>query len=249
VAQTDSVRADVRPIPWKTSIVDALTALSPGVLLGVLCGALIGGVGGRLAMLLLRLTSDDALHGMKTDDEFTIGAITGDSLFLLAATAFMGLVGGLVYLAVREWLPENWRPILFGILGGAVGGAAVIRPGGTDFTALEPLSLAVALFVILPAVYGATLSVLVERLRHSTRFRRGWLRWAGAIPLLLPVLVGAPVGLGMLVLFALVVSLNRFGHVSRLWHSTPTRWVGRLAFTVVLVGSSVELARKVAEVL
>ena len=241
--------AALGPTSWKALYADALTSMSPGVLLGLLCGALIGGVGGRLAMLLLRLTSSGTLHGLETDDEFTIGSITGATLFLVAITAFLGLLGGLVYMGVREWLPERWRPILFGALGGTVGGTAFIRPGGIDFTDLEPLSVAVALFVLLPATYAATLSVLTERLVRSTSFRQSKWRWAGVILLPLPILATGPSGLGVLLIFALVVAMNRSGQLSRFWRSTPVVWVGRLAFTAALIASGFLLARDVSLVL
>jgi len=247
-SETMASDALIRPTPWKALYASALTALSPGVLMGLLCGALIGGVGGRLSMLLLRLTSSDSLHGMETDDDFTIGSITGDTLFLVIATAFLGLLGGLVYMGVREWLPEHGRPILFGLLGGTVGGTVFIRPGGIDFTALEPLSLAVALFVFLPATYAATLSMLTERLLRSSNFRQSNWRWAGVIPLLLPILVTGPFGVGVLIIFALGVAMNRSGQLSRLLHSTSLMWVGRLAFTVALVVSGASLARDVSRV-
>ena len=57
-------------------------------------------------MLLLRLTSDPVLRGMKTDDGFTIGVVSTDTLFLLGVTAGLGIVGGL-YLPDCPWLdPE-----------------------------------------------------------------------------------------------------------------------------------------------
>src|SRR6266511_532645 len=109
---TNEVRGE--PRSWWMLYLDALTFLSPGVLIGALCGGLIGGVGGRLAMLVLRVTSDDSLHGMETDDDFTIGSFTGATVFLELLTLFAGAVGGLIYIGVREWLPARWRPILFG---------------------------------------------------------------------------------------------------------------------------------------
>jgi hypothetical protein len=57
--------------------------LGAGVSAGFLAGVLIGGVGGRLAMLALRLTSDPSLHGVSTDDGFTIGRLSLQTLFLL----------------------------------------------------------------------------------------------------------------------------------------------------------------------
>ena len=64
--------------------------LGAGVSAGFLAGVLIGGVGGRLAMLALRLTSDPSLNGVSTDDGFTIGRVSLQTLFLLGVTAGLG---------------------------------------------------------------------------------------------------------------------------------------------------------------
>lgn len=45
-----TLRADVRAVTWCVLV---------GAAAGAIAGALVGGVGGRLAMLLLRLTSSD----------------------------------------------------------------------------------------------------------------------------------------------------------------------------------------------
>ena len=65
--------------------------LASGVSSGFITGLLIGGVGGRLAMFLLRLTSDPALRGRQTDDGFTIGVFSTETLFLLGVTAGLGV--------------------------------------------------------------------------------------------------------------------------------------------------------------
>ena len=131
-------------------------------------GALIGGVGGRLAMFVLRITSDPSLHGLKTDDGFSIGRFSGETLFLVLVTAALGVMGGLVYLVARPWLPERWRAALTGVFGGIVGGALFISPDGLDFTRLDPLPLAIVMFIALPAIYGVAMSVFVERLLPSS---------------------------------------------------------------------------------
>ena len=121
-------------------------------------------------MFVLRVTSDTSLHGVKTDDDFIIGRFSAETLFLIIATAALGVLGGIVYLGVRTWLPERQRAPLAGVFGGIVGGALVISPDGLDFTRLEPLPLAVAMFIALPALYGATMSLFVERLlREDSR--------------------------------------------------------------------------------
>ena len=80
--------------------------LGAAVAAGALAGAVIGGIGGRLVMLLLRLTSDPSLHGRLTDDGFTIGVVTFGTLFLLVLTTVGGATGGAAYLAIRSWLPR-----------------------------------------------------------------------------------------------------------------------------------------------
>lgn len=130
---------------------------------GLIAGFVIGGIGGRIAMLILRLTSEPSLHGLQTDDGFTIGIVSGATMFLLIVTTLGGVIGGLAYLSVRSWLPERLRPWLFGSLAAVVGGARIIRPEGIDFSRLEPLSLAVVMFVAIPAAYGVATSLLAER--------------------------------------------------------------------------------------
>ena len=61
---------------------------------GAISGALIGGVGGRIAMLVLRLTSSDRLRGATTDDGFEIGVITFATVQLIILTGIIGAVGG-----------------------------------------------------------------------------------------------------------------------------------------------------------
>jgi hypothetical protein len=99
-----------------SSAFGAATFLSRGLRWGLVTGAVIGGLGGRLAMLVLRLTSDGSLHGVKTNDGFVIGRFSRETLFLVVFAAQLGAVGGLVYLLIREWLPRNWRAAAFGVL-------------------------------------------------------------------------------------------------------------------------------------
>src|SRR5213592_1070207 len=119
---------------WRTDLVGAARRLSTALWAGLLCGAVIGGGGGRFAMFLLRVTSSASLHGLETDDGFSIGRFSGATIFLIVVTAVFGALGGVLYLGVRKWIPYRYRPLAMGLFGGAVGGAIVIRPGGLDFT-------------------------------------------------------------------------------------------------------------------
>src|SRR5439155_915438 len=89
---------------------------SRGALWGLLCGAVVGGIGGRVAMLILRLTSNDSVIGIKSDDDFVIGRFSTETIFLLVIAAVLGAAGGFVYLLAREWLPRRGRAAVGALL-------------------------------------------------------------------------------------------------------------------------------------
>lgn len=228
----------------------AARPVAAAAMAGALTGAVIGGIGGRLAMFVLRLTSDSALRGLKTDDDFTIGVFSGETLFLVIVTAFLGVIGGLVYLAVRGWLPERARPWLFGALTGIVGGAQVIRPDGIDFTLLDPLWLAVAMFVLLPTAYGVAVSLLAERfLARDSAFSRSK-AWIAGLVLLLPLGFFGLVGLAVIAAIIAVVLLGRAApEMASLWTSPPAAWIGRAGLATAAIVWGAALVRDVVEVL
>jgi hypothetical protein len=124
-----------------------------GAAAGALGGLAVGGVGGRLAMLLLRLTSSDAVTGVESDDGFEIGQFTLAGTFsLLIATMFFGSVVGLFIVLARAFMPWPWVTWAWGLVGAVGGGGLIVHDGGVDFELLEPAWLAIALFVALPAV-------------------------------------------------------------------------------------------------
>ena len=235
---------------WQQDLLASARRLSAGVVGGLATGALIGGVGGRLAMFVLRVTSDPSLQGLKTDDGFTIGRFSGETLFLVLATGALGVIGGLLYLAVRPWLPELWRAALAGVFGGIVGGAAFIRPDGLDFTRLDPLPLAIAMFIALPAIYGVSMSLLVERLlRSSSAVGASWGWLFGSLPL---VAFGAagPLGLGLiLLLFGGWWVARSTPDVAALWRSPTVTWIGRAALLAVTARGLVTLIADIDQVL
>jgi len=207
---------------------------------GALAGFLVGGLGGRLAMLILRLTSDASLRGLETDDGFTIGVVSSATLFLLLATTAFGVLGGLAYLLVRPWLPARVRPWLFGSLCGLLGGALVIRPGGIDFTRLEPLGLAIGMFVALPAAYGVVIALLAERLLvRAPRFGRVRASVGGLVVIALVALTGLPL-VAIPVLVVLAFALRGWAPaVVAAWSSTPVIWIGRAALAGVSLVAAV----------
>lgn len=225
----------------------ALARLAAGSAVGLVAGAVVGGVGGRLAMLLLRVTSDSSLTGVQTDDDFEIGAFTGDTLFLVGLTAFAGAVLGVAYVAVRRWLPHAHRPLVAAAVLGITGGAAVIEPDGVDFTLLEPLWLAVVLFIVLPAAFGAVLAWGVERAiaRTTTRPPHLLLLLVALAPALLLGPVGALVAIGALGWAA----MRRWPSVGHLWWSQPVTVAGRVLGVAGTALAAAVLVQDVAEIL
>ncbi len=222
--------------------------LASGVLSGFVCGVVIGGVGGRLAMLLLRLTSDPTLRGVQTDDGFTIGRFSAETLFLLGVTAGLGILGGLFYLIVRGWIPERRRVIVMTVYIGLVGGAGLISPDGLDFNALSPLSLAIALFVAIPVAYGAVMPWFTERmLREGSAMRRHPWAWIAG---LLPLLAANIVGILILVIAGIVLLVRRsYPAVVDVWHSRIATWIGRSVLIATAAVSGINLVRDTIEIL
>ena len=156
----------------------------------------------------------------------------------------------MLYLGVRRWLPERQRAALAGVFGGIVGGALVISPDGLDFTRLEPLPLAVAMFIALPALYGVTMSMVVERLlREDSRFHRsrGWV--LGLIPLL-AIAASGPLGIGLLALIFGLWAFHRWlPEAESLVRSTAVVWTGRAILLAVTGLGLVGLVQDVDQVL
>jgi hypothetical protein len=195
------LRDDVRAVSWWVVV---------GLVAGALAGGIVGGVGGRLVMLVLRLASD--ADGVVSDDGFEIGRFTpGGSFQLYGATATIGAINGVAYVAVRRFLPAPTRVAVWALAGCAIGGSAFVHGDGVDFSVLEPVWLAVVSFVALPGLAALIVAVVVERVapREPWRVSR-WLAFA-ALPALPGMLVAPVAAVGG----AVVVALGRVASVRR----------------------------------
>ena len=220
---------DVREVTWR---------FLAGAGAGAIVGLVIGGVGGRVAMLALRLASDDSLHGMQTDDSFGIGRVTTATFFLLVVTAGLGGASGVIYVVLRTALPRRGRAVLLGVVAALYTGADIVKPAGLDFTRLDPKPFAIASFVVLPGLAAFTIAVVVERLLAVEPWSNRWLTVVltlGALPLNV-VLVGVAAIAG--VALALRRSRSVAGPLL-----TVARVVVPLALVALAVRSGVELWR------
>jgi hypothetical protein len=160
----------------------ALERLRVVLLAGVATGVLVGGIGGRLAMLVLRLTSPHSVVGVTSDDGFEIGQITlGGTYNLLLVGAGFGVLGAALHGLVAPWLigPRWFRHLTVALGSGAVVGGMLVHTDGVDFTTLEPTWLAIACFVAIPALFGGLVGVLLERCGRADAWSgTGWRRRA-----------------------------------------------------------------------
>jgi hypothetical protein len=128
-----------------------VTSAGIGTLAGVIAGFVWGGIGGRIAMRVVFLTSHDAVKGMTSDDGFEIGIISAATIFLLIGASIGGGFGGFIYGLIRpalrgpQWLVATGMGIA---MAAGIGGGMVIQSEGIDFVVLTPLSLAVVLFLL-----------------------------------------------------------------------------------------------------
>ncbi|CAN5830279.1 hypothetical protein BH24ACT5_BH24ACT5_03360 [soil metagenome] len=169
-------RVAVTPMSVRHEVSDRLWVL---VVAGVPTGVVVAGVGSRLAMLVLRLTSPDAVVGVTSDDGFEIGRFTlGGTYSLLVLGAVIGVIGAAAYRAVQPWLlgPAWFRRCTVAAGSGAVVGSMLIHADGIDFLVLKPTWLAVGLFVALPALFGAVTGDVVDRVSNIAA-QHGWRRW------------------------------------------------------------------------
>lgn len=185
----------------KTLVFRLLRTGTVGMLGGMLAGALVGGLGGRLMMRILAATSGDGAQGLLTEADERVGKISTDgTLGIIVFVGILGgIVGGLLYVALRRWLP---RPAWLGGL--ALGSLLLVviarldplSPNNRDFTILHPTWLAVVLVAVLFPLFGLTVAPLIERLD------RGYSRHpAACAPLLLLALPGPmSIIVGLLVL-------------------------------------------------
>jgi len=196
---------------------------------GSLGGLLVGGLGGRVLMLLLRHTSPEFV-GSVSDDGFEIGVVTHRTLQLLGATMQIGALNGIGYAAARWFLPRAWRLPVWTLVGAAVGGSVIVHRDGVDFL-LQPRWLAVASFVALPALGALAIAWFVERWSGVPAWTRSWRTFFAAVAL--PALVG--LGLTLPVALAALV-LARIAPLRTLARSRGTVAAAILLAAVVAVG-------------
>ena len=232
---------------WRASFFAFIRRALLGAAAGGIAGILVGGIGGRLAMLLLRFTSPGSVRGTLTDDEFEIGVVTFDTLNLVATTWALGAIAGLFVALALRVMPGRWAVWAWAAPGATLGGAGLIHGDGVDFTVLEPAWLAVLLFIVIPAAGLVLTAALV----------RSWERWwwvnrrrtVLVVVAAAPVAVLFPVGLAVIALGAAYALVARNPLAEEFANSAPVRRAAVAVFSLVTIGFAPVLAADMAAVL
>ncbi len=215
---------------------------------GGAAGFLVGGVGGRLAMFVLRVTSSDSVVGVQSDDDFTIGEISSASFFLLAVTALLGIMVGVAVVVARSQLPGAWGASLIVAAAGTAGAAAIIKPDGVDFNLLSPLWAACLMFTVIPLLAAALMVWFVRRWRVWW-----WQDRHRTIVASLPWLLAIPTFFVSIPFILVSVAVGTAALRIRFLRTAVTGRVGRIVMTVVVIAviavSSVGLISDVTEIL
>jgi hypothetical protein len=211
---------------WGVTVRSAIRRLSAVTAAGALLGLVVGGIGSRLAMMLLARLNPE-VSGMTSDDGFVMGQLTLQTLDLLSLTTLLGVVGGGIYFLLRGlMIGPRWFQVLSVSVGPAVVvGSLLVHVDGVDFT-LDPVWLAIAMFVAIPGAYAALMTVVAER----------WLLWTPIAPILGALAVG-------LLLFE---ALRRTRSGETVLGHPAGAWLVRGALAVLFTVSLVDLVRDAA---
>jgi hypothetical protein len=210
------------------SVPRTLGILVSGNLAGAVAGLIAGGVGSRLAMRILALTSPRA-EGSITEAQEVVGRITlAGTLFLLVTGAALGMAGGLAYVAVRRWLPVRGTGLVLGLLMLAVSGRLLVNPDNIDFVILDPTWLGITMFASLPILFGVLIVPLQAKLEPIfTKARSGFATALLLVAALAPLAIGGPIALILVVLIAGGFLLARSASVRDFWSTTIVDIYGR----------------------
>jgi hypothetical protein len=209
---------------------------------GAATGLVVGGILGRIAMLVLRLTTGESAIGVTSDDGFEIGRFTlPGTLNLMFVYSLVGCALGLVYAVVRRFLPARARVAAWTAVCAAVGGGAFVHTDGVDYLLLDPLWLAVAFFVLLPGAAGLCMALAVERLETVTGNGRWQLPAAGIAAV---ATFAVPLAVG-----GALLALGRAPVLRRLADRPAIRGLALAIAVVVAVVAAVDLAQETRVIL
>lgn len=144
----------------------AFRLLAIGVLAGLVAGAIGGGLGARLAMRLSAVMAGPKLQGANTDNGNAVGVISAEGTFSLIvfSAIVLGVLGGVLFVAVRSWLPwSGWRRgLAYGGLLLITFGFVVMDPHNPDYRRFGSPLINVGSFSLVYILFGAILGPVAD---------------------------------------------------------------------------------------
>ena len=149
-----------------------LNTVGSGIVGGLLVGALVGGIGARIAMRFVALVAS-------MQPSFTLGGTVG----ILTIGAILGMPFGLLYVAIRRYLPGRgiWNGLVYGALLWLLFIVPTFLLAGEGELSLISPAAGIAIFMSVPLLYGMALAVLIGRVEtrlltsEPRRISMGWL--------------------------------------------------------------------------
>jgi MFS family permease len=144
-----------------------LREIARGGLAGLIAGIVVGGLGGRLVMMLAARLNPDAT-GRLTENGEVVGAFTvnGTIALLLFGGVFAGVAAGVTWVVISPWVPlSGWRRwLLAAPLGISLGAFLLIHASNRDFQILNLDAVIVALLLALVGLVAVAVAWLDEKL-------------------------------------------------------------------------------------
>jgi hypothetical protein len=162
-----------------SQIAAVLRVVGVFVLAGMLAGAIVGGLGGRIAMRVSGYLSERENPGVSVVTESSgepVGQISlQGTIDLVLQSMGSGVVIGILFMLVAPWLPRSgWqRAGGFGLFLLAVIGSTVIDPDSRDLRTLGPPLLNIAMFATLIVAAGMLSTSFVPRLDRAVALNGG----------------------------------------------------------------------------
>lgn len=131
-------------------------SIALGGLAGAIAGVVVLGVGGRFVMFLSRLLHPEALR-RTTENGARVGEFTveGTIELIIFGGLLSGLLAGVIWVLVREWIPTNRALVGLGAV--AIGGSFLIQGDNIDFVILQDPLLDLVLLLGLLFLFGVVL--------------------------------------------------------------------------------------------
>jgi hypothetical protein len=135
------------------------------LVVGATVGLVVAGGGARLAMRLIAVADNREDFGAITSSEATVGEITleGTVAVLLTGLA-LGIMGALLYVALRAWLPvrRDYRSVIYVLMVLGFGLSLTIDGNQGDFVFLDTAT-SLATFSAVLVLYAVAVPVLIDR--------------------------------------------------------------------------------------